>query len=439
MFADGASLLDAAQSNDIDSAMMSIDQGVGVNTTSPDGATALHWAAHWGATDLAERLLSAGALVDASNELGITPISIACRNGSEAMVDLLLKAKADAKGSEPSGETVLMSCARTGSLGAVEQLLAAGAEPNSFEVDSGQTALMWATAGGHWEIVDLLIGAGADVNASSSGKFTPLMFAARTGDLKSAELLLDAGAEVNVATEDGLSPLLIASASLDAITGSDYRLVVEESQHESLGALLLDRGADVTQSDQYGMTALHYAVEMNKPSLLRALLKRDADPNAQLTQGLPFRRGDYVGREAYDGASPFWLAARLGNVEMMRELLDAGADPELRQAWGVTPTMVAAGVTQTDSRIANEEKLIQALELLVLEIKTDIHSVDRSGQTAVHGAANVSGNEIIKFLVAEGADPEAVDSRGRTPHDVAMRTLRPRPITAALLRELAAN
>ena len=439
MFADGASLLDAAQSNDIDSAMMSIDQGVGVNTTSPDGATALHWAAHWGATDLAERLLSAGALVDASNELGITPISIACRNGSEAMVDLLLKAKADAKGSEPSGETVLMSCARTGSLGAVEQLLAAGAEPNSAEVDSGQTALMWATAGGHWEIVDLLIGAGADVNASSSGKFTPLMFAARTGDLKSAELLLDAGAEVNVATEDGLSPLLIASASLDAITGSDYRLVVEESQHESLGALLLDRGADVTQSDQYGMTALHYAVEMNKPSLLRALLKRDADPNARLTQGLPFRRGDYVGREAYDGASPFWLAARLGNVEMMRELLDAGADPELRQAWGVTPTMVAAGVTQTDSRIANEEKLIQALELLVLEIKTDIHSVDRSGQTAVHGAANVSGNEIIKFLVAEGADPEAVDSRGRTPHDVAMRTLRPRPITAALLRELAAN
>ena len=439
MFADGASLLDAAQRNDIDSAMMSIDQGVGVNTTSPDGATALHWAAHWGATDLAERLLSAGALVDASNELGITPISIACRNGSEAMVDLLLKAKADAKGSEPSGETVLMSCARTGSLGAVEQLLAAGAEPNSFEVDSGQTALMWAAAGGHWEIVDLLIGAGADVNASSSGKFTPLMFAARTGDLKSAELLLDAGAEVNVATEDGLSPLLIASASLDAITGSDYRLVIEESQHESLGALLLDRGADVTQSDQYGMTALHYAVEMNKPSLLRALLKRDADPNAQLTQGLPFRRGDYVGREAYDGASPFWLAARLGNVEMMRELLDAGADPELRQAWGVTPTMVAAGVTQTDSRIANEEKLIQALELLVLEIKTDIHSVDRSGQTAVHGAANVSGNEIIKFLVAEGADPEAVDSRGRTPHDVAMRTLRPRPITAALLRELAAN
>ena len=91
------------------------------------------------------------------------------------------------------------------------------------------------------------------------------------------------------------------------------------------------------------------------------------------------------------------------------------------------------------TRTANFTLQTIALELLVLEIGTDIHSVDRSGQTAVHGAANVSGNEIIKFLVAQGADPEAVDNLGRTPHDVAMRTLRPRPITAALLRDLAAN
>ena len=438
-FADTASLLDAAQNNEVTSAITLVNEGADVNMTYPDGATALHWAAHWGATDLAESLLNAGALVDVVNELGITPIAIACRNGSEAMVETLLRADANAFAVEPSGETVLMSCSRTGLLGAVEKLLAAGAEPNSLETNSGQSALMWAAAEGHTGIVDLLIGAGADVNASSSGRFTPLMFSARSGALEIARLLLDAGADVNATTDEGLSPLLVATASLDAITGSDYRLVVDESEHQDLGILLIDHGADVNQSDQYGMTALHYAVEMNKPRLLKKLLERGADPNAQLTEGLPFRRGDYVGRGEYDGASPFWLATRLGNVEMMRELLSAGADPELRQAWGVTPTMVASGVTQTDSRIVSEDKLIKALELLVLEIGTDIHSVDRSGQTAVHGAANVSGNEIIKFLVAQGADPEAVDNRGRTPHDVAMRTLRPRPITAALLRELAAN
>ena len=438
-FADTASLLDAAQNNDVTSAITLVNEGADVNMAYPDGATALHWAAHWGATDLAESLLNAGALVDVVNELGITPIAIACRNGSEAMVETLLRADANAFAVEPSGETVLMSCSRTGLLGAVEKLLAAGAEPNSLETNSGQSALMWAAAEGHTGVVDLLIGAGADVNASSSGRFTPLMFSARSGALKIARLLLDAGADVNATTDEGLSPLLVATASLDAITGSDYRLVVDESEHQDLGILLIDHGADVNQSDQYGMTALHYAVEMDKPRLLKKLLEKGADPNAQLTEGLPFRRGDYVGRGEYDGASPFWLASRLGNVEMMRELLSAGADPELRQAWGVTPTMVASGVTQTDSRIVSEDKLIKALELLVLEIGTDIHSVDRSGQTAVHGAANVSGNEIIKFLVAQGADPEAVDNRGRTPHDVAMRTLRPRPITAALLRELAAN
>ena len=438
-FADTASLLDAAQNNDVTSAITLVNEGADVNMAYPDGATALHWAAHWGAIDLADRLLSEGAVVDAANELGITPIAIACRNGSEVMVETLLRADANAFAVEPSGETVLMSCSRTGLLGAVEKLLGAGAEPNSLETNSGQSALMWAAAEGHTGVVDLLIGAGADVNASSSGRFTPLMFSARSGALKIARLLLDAGADVNATTDEGLSPLLVATASLDAITGSDYRLVVDESEHQDLGILLIDHGADVNQSDQYGMTALHYAVEMDKPRLLKKLLEKGADPNAQLTEGLPFRRGDYVGRGEYDGASPFWLATRLGNVEMMRELLSAGADPELRQAWGVTPTMVASGVTQTDSRIVSEDKLIKALELLVLEIGTDIHSVDRSGQTAVHGAANVSGNEIIKFLVAQGADPEAVDNRGRTPHDVAMRTLRPRPITAALLRELAAN
>ena len=438
-FADTASLLDAAQNNDVVSAITLVNEGAEVNMAYPDGATALHWAAHWSAIELAESLLNAGAVVDVANELGITPIAIACRNGSEAMVETLLRADANAFAVEPSGETVLMSCSRTGLLGAVEKLLAAGAEPNSLETNSGQSALMWAAAEGHTGVVDLLIGAGADVNASSSGRFTPLMFSARSGAFEIARLLLDAGADVNATTDEGLSPLLVATASLDAITGSDYRLVVDESEHQDLGILLIDHGADVNQSDQYGMTALHYAVEMDKPRLLKKLLEKGADPNAQLTEGLPFRRGDYVGRGEYDGASPFWLATRLGNVEMMRELLSAGADPELRQAWGVTPTMVASGVTQTDSRIVSEEKLIKALELLVLEIGTDIHSVDRSGQTAVHGAANVSGNEIIKFLVAQGADPEAVDNRGRTPHDVAMRTLRPRPITAALLRELAAN
>jgi ankyrin repeat protein len=429
-------LLYAVERNDSDAALALLEQGADVGASHPDGATALHWAAHWNLIDVAQRLVDAGALVNAINDLGVAPLSVACRNGNVKIVEALLLGGAEARTTEPSGETALMTCARTGSKEAVDRLLAGGADPNAFEISSGQTALMWAAAGGHTATARALIEAGAEIDARSKGEFTPLMFAARAGVIQVADLLLQMGAGVNTSTPEGLSPLLIASASVDAITGSDYRLVVEASDHEVLGILLLEYGANVAQADQYGMTPLHYTVEMRKPELLDALLEHDADPNAQLNEGLPFRRGDYVGREAYNGASPFWLASRLGDVEMMRALLAAGANPELRSAYGVTPLMVAAGLTQTDSRMVGEEKLLEAVKMLALDVGVDIHAEDRGGQTAVHGAANVSADSLIQFLVDQGADPMAEDKRGRTPLDVATRTLRPRPKTAALLREL---
>jgi len=436
---DALTLIDAAQNNDIEAAYSLIREGADVTAVQADGATALHWAAHWNEIELANRLLQAGAEVNARNELGVAPIALACRNGSVAMASALLAGGADPRSMEPSGETALMACSRTGSAAAVMALLVGGADPNALESSGEQSALMWAAAGKHTATVAALIRAGAAVDIQSANGFTPLMFAARAGALEAAQVLVEAGASVNTATAVGHSPLLIAAASIDAITGSDYRLVVQESKHEALGLFLLEHGANVAQADQYGMTPLHYAVEMNKPALLKALLEQGADPNAEITQELPFRRGDYVGREAYKGASPFWLAARLGNVAMMRDMLAAGADPELRQAWGVTPLMVAAGVTQTDSRIVEETKLLDAVKMLAIEIGADIQAVDRGGQTAIHGAANISGDEIIKFLVARGADPMAQDKQGNTPHDVATRTQRPRPVTAALLKELAGS
>ena len=429
-------LVDAVQRNDVETATALLAEGADVHATQPDGATALHWAAHWEAVDLATRLLRGGAIVDALNDLGVSPLAVACRNGSDRMVTALLDGGADARVAEPSGETALMTCARAGSA-QVDRLLASGVDPNARERASGQTALMWAAAGRHTATARALVEGGAAVNARSSGEFTPLLFAARAGALETARLLVEAGADVNAGTPDGHSPLLVASASLEAITGSDYRLVVEPSDHEALGIFLLDHGADVHHADRYGMTPLHYAVEMGKPALLRALLAHSADPNRQLVRGLPFRRGDYVGRGSYNGATPFWLAARLGDVEAMRALHEAGADPELPSARGVTPLLVAAGLTQTDSRMVAEDRLLEAVRWLALEVGADMFAVDDGGQTAVHGEANVSGDAIIRFLVEQGADPMAGDRRGRTPLDVATRTLRPRPSTAALLRELA--
>ena len=63
-----------------------LDQGVSANTPQADGATALHWAAHWDDTVMADALVGAGADVDAANDFGATPLWLACLNGSEAMV-----------------------------------------------------------------------------------------------------------------------------------------------------------------------------------------------------------------------------------------------------------------------------------------------------------------------------------------------------------------
>ena len=123
----------------------------------------------------------------------------------------------------------------------------------------------------------------------------------------------------------------------------------------------------------------------------------------------------------------------------MESLLAAGADPELPSADGVTPLLVAAGITQRDARMVAEEKLLAAVKMLVVDVGVDIYAVDRTGKTAIHGAANVSGNKLIEFLVNQGADPMALDNSGNTPLDVAMRIESPRPITAALIQELAAQ
>ena len=432
-------LVRAVEQNDQDAARQLLATDIDVDASHSDGATALHWAAYWDAVETADHLLRVGATVDVVNDLGVTPLSLACRNGSALMVETLLDAGADARVALPTGETVLMTCARAGSLEAVERLLAGGAAPNAVEGDRGQTALMWAVAERHTSVAHALVEAGADVEARSDGAFTPLLFAARAGALGAARLLIEEGADVNVVTPDGQSPIFVAAFSVDAITGSDYRLVVEPSEHDAVARLLLEHGADPNLADEYGMTALHAAVEMGKRGLVPILLAHGADPNHRLSRPLPFRRGDYVGRSAYDGATPFWLAARLGDVESMRVMVGAGAEPELPSARRVTPLMVASGLSQTDSRMVAEETLLEAVAYLVTELGADLHAVDGRGQTAVHGAAGTSANAIITYLVERGAVPDVEDQYGRTPQDLAESTLRPRPLTSALLQELSAR
>ena len=439
-----------------------LDDGADVNTPQGDGATALHWAAYWDDLTTARLLIAAGATVAATNALGVTPLWLACNNGSAAMVEALLDAGADANAALPSGETPLMTASRTGNANAVRLLLGHAARVHAKEGSHGQTALMWAVAQQHPTIVQALLEHGASVDDRSNvypkvissagnadpsgvyeieqGGYTPLLFAARQGDLESARLLVAAGADVNDAAPIGTSTLVVA-----ALSG-----------HGALGAFLLEQGADPNAAEA-GYAAVHAAALRGDLALITGLMAHGADPNPALMRGTPARRvsTDWTLPHNLIGATPFWLAARFREPEIMRVLAENGADP-LASKDGATAVMAALQGGTTRGRFGispldgNEEGrlTIEAVEL-ALEVGADVNGTNERGDTALHIAASRRLDNIITLLAERGATLDVRNHRGQTPLGVAIAgpqglaaLYNPgggSPATVALLRELGAT
>ena len=451
-------LVEAARQQDLQAARALVHQ-VDVNAAPVNGATALHWAAHWDNLELAHVLLQAGADPSLANDYGVTSLWLACTNGSVHMVRALLDAGANPWARLATGESVLMTASRTGNVDVVRLLLSAGADPNVTEDYRGQTALMWAIAEGHHPIVRALLDAGADVHArtkaerdvsavgapKSRGGSTPLIFAARRGDIAVAELLVSRGARINeTPADDGSTPLLVAT-----VRG-----------HVELAEWLLQRGADPNVAAA-GYTPLHWAVgvweslvtdyalegdeewknlkgiptEEQRVRLARALLAHGADPNARVTGSIPrFGGGNNGGgsgnRAIERGATPYLIAAMSGEAKLMRLLAAARADTKFRggddrargsgaEGTGVTALLAAAGQGHTPGiSTVPEARHLEAVKA-ALELGADVNETNALGFTALHAAVYVGFANIIEFLAAQGANVNQADERGRTPLDVA--------------------
>ena len=437
-----------------------------------DGTTPLHLAVRSDDLPAVQRLLRSGANPSAANRYGITPLSLAAANGNAAIIDMLLKAGADPKPNLPGGQTILMTAARTGNADAVKLLLAHGGDPNASESTNGETALMWAAAENHPEAAKALIAHDANLNARSKaleyktdrfglegvltilprGSWTPLMYAAREGALGSARALAEAGANLNLTDPDGTTALVLA-----IING-----------HYDTAAALLEKGADPNIADTSGMAALYAAVDMNtlaevfgRPNrkssdelsalgLIRKLLERGAQPNAQLKSPTLYRAHTPGERILGEGCTPLMRAARNGDAAAMRILLERGADPSMEQKNHTTALMLAAGLgrglgTFADE-FATETQMLEAVRVL-LDRHVNINAANDVGQTALHFAA-LSMDSVVELLVMNGATLDAKDKQGRTPLDMALgkggpgragAAATPRPGTAALLRKLGAR
>jgi uncharacterized protein len=414
-------------------------------------------------------LLARGVNVNTADRYGVSPLMLACVNGNASIVDRLLKAGADPNAASPGGETALMTASRTGSAAAIKILLAHGADVNATERVRGQTALMWAAANNHVDAIKVLIDAGADVRARSHGpvaplaapkegehesaysartrrgrldSFTPLLFAVRDGALDAVRTLLERGANVNDKVEDGTSALVIATMNA----------------HWELAVYLLDHGADPNAGDQ-GWTALHQLVRTrglswgrlphpvgsgSLPSMAFAakLIEHGANLNARMTSA--FKADNERPRIVQVGATPFLLAAKNVDHQMMRLLLEHGADPMIKTGNYTTALMLAAGLqifSMGEDSGTNEDAL-EAVKLC-LEAGNDVNAVDNNGETALHGAAWRGANDIVMLLVEKGAKLDAREKKGQfTPLAYAHLVYTPGmvfqswPETEALLRKL---
>lgn len=436
-------IVDAAKDRDWAAVGVLLERGADVDAPQGDGATALHWAAHWNALSTVDRLIAAGADVDAANALGATPLWVACASRNTAVVERLLAAGADPDAALLAGETVLLRCTATGDPAAVEALIEHGADVDAREPENRQTALMWAAAHRQPEVARVLLAHGAAVDARTitrrqfrgtgmrsttspagaahfeAGGFTPLLFAARHGDVDSARLLLNAGADIDDTGADGNSALVLAAMS----------------GHPRLAEFLLARGADPDRAGA-GYSALHAAVLRADRPLARMLLARGADPDARLTRSTPVPRWTYefVFTLREKGATPFLLAAKYLEPEIVRILAAAGADPLVRMEDGTTALMAAVGhglsrATTRRSRLIAPE-LVSAQwddEHRVLETVRaaadagadgTLHATIRAGETALHAAARYGFTTVVDYLVRLGADLDQETEDGTTPRDL---------------------
>ncbi len=504
------SLLHAAESGNLKAAIDLISAGDDVNHRGADGTTALMYAAYNEDIDLVRALLDAGADPNLQNEFGTWALAEAAIVGSAPIIAALLEADADPNIKNPEGETALMAAARSGNVEAARLLLDAGADINAKEDWGGQSALMWAAAQSQADMVGFLASRGADLDARgvirqwerkiikeprpkdmNKGGFTPLLYAAREGCVECARHLVEAGADLNLGDPERVTPLNMALLNL----------------HYDFAAYMIEAGADVDKWDLFGRTPIYMATDTNTlpvmgngamvviPSMDEKsaydvavmLLEAGADPNIRLKRRPPYRnvpqdrRGDAI---LAQGATPLLRAARAGDAEIVKLLLEHGALVDLPSKEGVTPLMAAAGVEfglrVTRGRNRTEEGVLATLQLLVdagadvnarmvVEAdRRDFSNAIQRGQgygyaergrqvpspdalphfTAIHGAAMRGLNYVIEFLAAHGADLETKDAFGRTPLDLARgdytenflkAATEPLPETVALLESLIAK
>lgn len=263
----------------------------------------------------------------------------------------------------------------------VKQYLAQGIDPNCFTENDEVTPIFIAAYMGHTEVAKELLKAGADLNVKDNYGNTPFALAAKKGHINMLNLFIDSGKlEINRKKNTTLSPFYIA-----AYYG-----------HDKILKSLINK-MDVNHQDENGYTQLHLAVENEDLKVVEALLKAGANPNV---------------RDKH-GNTPFLLAAKDDNIEMMNLLIDSGKlELNVQSNTNLSPLLIAAYYNY-----------IEIVERLIMGDhpgnKMDINSRNINGFTHLQIAVENNFIEVVELLLKAGADPNIEDNNGNTPFPIA--------------------
>ncbi len=421
-----------------------LDHGLDVNTKNRNGKTALQLACFWGNLDVVKHLIQRGANihevtkakeallaevmsggtspltpgqhpelvrlliengadVNTRDGFGDTVLMFACEQGHLDLADFLLDRGADINQVNNhifKGRTALMAAARAGRVEAVKLLLAHDAEVNAADSPK-ETALVKAAYCGHAEVVGILLEHGADIHARDIWGNTPLLHAARGGRTRILELLLDHGADVNARNDQDWNALMqscmggnVKAAALLVARGSEVNLRGKEKEAGAtplmlacwkdsveIVNLLLHNGADVHFKDTEGKTAIERVMQstLQYPvpiEIVRALLEAGADLEIHLLHG----------------CTPLSVAAIKGDLVLMKLLLEKGSQVNAPDEFGVTPLMQAAMYGHQD-----------AVARLLL-YKAEVNAQAQTGKTAFAFASEGGHAEIARLLAAARGD-----------------------------------
>ncbi|XP_072480455.1 ankyrin repeat domain-containing protein 17 isoform X5 [Notamacropus eugenii] len=288
----------------------------------------------------------------------------ACSEGDVNAVRKLLIEGRSVNEHTEEGESLLCLACSAGYYELAQVLLAMHANVEDRGIKGDITPLMAAANGGHVKIVKLLLAHGADVNAQSSTGNTALTYACAGGYVDVVKVLLESGASIEDHNENGHTPLMEAGSA----------------GHVQVARLLLENGAGInTHSNEFKESALTLACYKGHLEMVRFLLEAGADQE----------------HKTDEMHTALMEACMDGHVEVARLLLDSGAQVNMPADSFESPLTLAACGGHVE------------LAALLIERGANLEEVNDEGYTPLMEAAREGHEEMVALLLGQGANINA--------------------------------